>query len=80
MSNFGNAYRNGLRAEKIINYDNAYKSNPSGVVFINNVTIEEVIPQMSPSQKNTMELQQILQLENIDTPAEGFSNIVISDK
>lgn len=69
---------NGEKTEKITNFQNMYKSKDyAGAVIVNGVTFEEIVPQLTQSQKNTIELQQLLQLD--ETPnnnKESFSGVV----
>lgn len=66
VSNIDNALKNADKAEKLINYKNSYNGGMnSGAVLVNGITFEEVIPQLNQSQKNTIELQQLLQLDEV---------------
>lgn len=76
VSNTNNALQNALKTEKIINYQNMYKSKDyNGAIIINGVTLEEIVPQLTQSQKNTIELQQLLQLEE-NSSREKFADLV----
>lgn len=67
------------KSEKIINFQNVY-GGPSydGVAIVNGITFEESVPPLSQSQKNTMELQQLLQLDESPTlvTKEAFEDLV----
>ncbi|XP_062563053.1 copper-transporting ATPase 1 [Armigeres subalbatus] len=77
ISNVNGTLNEGLRSEKMKNYLNSYKNDSNSVTFVSGAAVEELIPSLSPSQKNTMELQQLLQLETIeaDTSVEAFSRV-----
>lgn len=64
VSNFDSSLKRGMQTDKIINYVNSYRNDGQEVVNINGVTIEEIIPQMSQSQKNAIELKQLLLIED----------------
>lgn len=74
VSNIQNTLKNGEQTEKIINFKNAYNGRvfPSSntTIMIDGITFEEVIPQLNQSQKNTIELQQLLQLDEEVVPVE----------
>lgn len=77
ISNIDNTVKQSQNSEKIINFQNVYKSSEyAGAVIINGVTFEEIIPQMSQSQKNTIELQQLLQLDERAAIEEAFAEVV----
>lgn len=64
---------------KMINFENAYNGGTyKGVVVLNGVTFQEIIPALSQSQKNTMELHQLLQIDEptVDTTREAFADMV----
>lgn len=68
VSNFDNALKHGVQTDKMINYINSYQTN-SEVVNVNGVTVEEIIPPMSQSQRNAIELKQLLLIDDaIDEP------------
>lgn len=87
VSNIQNTLKNAEQTEKIINFKNAYngrifQSNNTTIV-IDGVTFEEVIPQLNQSQKNTIELQQLLQLDEEVVPIEekeAFGELVCDIK
>lgn len=81
VSNINTTIKNAEKTEKIINYYNSYNggANSSDIV-INGITFEEAIPPLNQSQKNTIELQQLLQLDE-EAPAnnkEAFDDLVRS--
>ncbi|XP_055312676.1 copper-transporting ATPase 1 isoform X4 [Sitodiplosis mosellana] len=64
VSNIDNTLKNAEKTEKIINYYNAYNGSAQhSNLLVNGITFEEVIPLLNQSQKNTIELQQLLQLD-----------------
>lgn len=67
VSNFDNALKHGVQTDKMINYVNSYQSG-TGVVNINGVTVEEVTIPMSQSQRNAIELKQLLLIEDAPEP------------
>lgn len=67
VSNFATALKRGMQTDKMINYVNSYQSGVE-VVNLNGVTIEEIIPQMSQSQRNAIELKQLLLIEDAPEP------------
>ncbi|XP_037051262.1 copper-transporting ATPase 1 isoform X3 [Bradysia coprophila] len=67
VSNFDIALKIGLQTDKMANYVNLYQSNQE-VVSINGVTVEEIIPKMSQSQRNAIELKQILLIDDASEP------------
>lgn len=79
ISNIDNTLKNVQKSEKMISYQNAYNGGSySGVVILSGVTFEEMIPPLSQSQKNTIELQQLLQIEEppVDKGKEAFADTV----
>lgn len=74
ITNFETALSKGKNSEKVINYENSLRTNRSEKNFLDGAIVEEVIPQLSPSEKNTLELQQILQLDSAE-PDEIFANL-----
>lgn len=62
VTNFELALEKANSAEKIINYENSYRTNPMSVAITDEVVVEEVIPTTYPTQKTTENLQQLLQL------------------
>uniref|UniRef100_A0A1L8DET7 P-type Cu(+) transporter n=1 Tax=Nyssomyia neivai TaxID=330878 RepID=A0A1L8DET7_9DIPT len=76
ISNIEGNLGKGQRAEKITNYENA-RRNGSELVLVNGVAIEEIIPELSSSERKTKELQLLLQVdkstENID--GEAFEKV-----
>jgi P-type Cu+ transporter len=76
ISNFQAALNKGRNSDKIINVENSFRSQST--ILVNGVTVEQMIPKLSTSQKNTIELQQLLQLEEDERAVandETFSNI-----
>lgn len=65
------ALRQAANAEKIINYENNYRSHPSTVHTENGASIEELIPQLLTSK--SMELQQQQQLLQLDETLYGIA-------
>lgn len=63
VSNFENALKHGMQTDKMINYVNSYQSGQD-IVNINGVTVEEIIPQISQSQRNAIELKQLLLIDD----------------
>lgn len=65
------------KSEKMINYENLYNSNQGAepIVLPNGVIIQETIPQLTASQKNTLELQQLLQIDSQPSD-EAFASVV----
>lgn len=78
VSNIEPTLRHANKTDKIINYQNMYRNDGhNGAVIVDGVTIEEIVPQMTMSQKTTMELQQLLQIEEkVVDNGEAFSNLV----
>lgn len=78
VSNIEPTLRHANKTDKIINYQNMYRNDShNGAVIVDGVTIEEIVPQMTMSQKTTMELQQLLQIEEkVVDNGEAFSNLV----
>lgn len=78
ISNMDTILRNVEETERIINFQNRYNSsNYNGLLIINGITFEESIPSLSQSQKNTIELQQLLQLDEMHPVAEeAFEDLV----
>lgn len=77
VSNIENSLRLANRTDKIINYQNMYRNDDyGGAIIIDGVTIEEIVPQMTQSQKNTIELQQLLQIEEKVEMDEAFADLV----
>lgn len=78
IAGFEEALRNGKASEHIRNYANAYGDGK--VAVLNGATVEEVIPQMTQSQKNAVELKQLLVLDEDPVKAvgedESFSDVV----
>lgn len=74
IKNFEAALNKGKQSEKVINYENSVRTNRGDKNFLDGAIVEEVIPQLSPSEKNTLELQQILQLDS-EEPDEVFANL-----
>ncbi len=67
VSNFDNALKQGMQTDKMINYLNLYQSG-SDVVNINGATVEEIVPQISQSQRNAIELKQLLLIDDAPEP------------
>lgn len=64
VSNIESTIKNAEKTEKITNYHNSYNGGVNnGSIVVNGITFEEVIPPLNQSQKNTIELQQLLQLD-----------------
>lgn len=78
LTEFEETIRVAQKSEKVKNYENSYSSNSSGdpIVLPSGVTIQEIIPQLTASQKNTLELQQLLQIESTPPSEEAFANVV----
>lgn len=75
VSNIQNTLKSAEQTEKMVNFKNAYNgrvfpSSTTTTVMIDGITFEEVIPQLNQSQKNTIELQQLLQLDEDVVPPE----------
>lgn len=74
VSNIQNTLKSGEQTEKIVNFKNAYNGrvfpSSTSTIMIDGITFEEVIPQLNQSQKNTIELQQLLQLDEEVVPIE----------
>lgn len=77
VSNIDNTVNQAVKTDKVVNYQNMYKNEGyNGAIIIDGVTIEEILPQMTQSQKNTMELQQLLQIEERNIVGEAFADLV----
>lgn len=79
VSNIENTLNNAEKTEKITNFKNSYKDGTTnGAIIVNGIMFEEVIPQLNQSQKNTIELQQLLQLEEevVNEDNEAFGELV----
>uniref|UniRef100_A0A182PZZ9 P-type Cu(+) transporter n=1 Tax=Anopheles farauti TaxID=69004 RepID=A0A182PZZ9_9DIPT len=71
ISNVGDLVKRVQQSDRMRNYQNAYRTDQHQLV--NGAVVEELIPQLSASQKNTIELQQLLHLEPIATAGDGAS-------
>lgn len=83
ISNVESMMEHVRNTNKMINFENAYNGGTyKGVVVLNGVTFEEMIPALSQSQKNTMELHQLLQIDEppVDTAREAFADMVSLDR
>ncbi|XP_031640377.1 copper-transporting ATPase 1 isoform X2 [Contarinia nasturtii] len=64
ISNIENILKTAEKTDKIINYYNSYNgSAQNSIIMVDGISFEEVIPPLNQSQKNTIELQQLLQLD-----------------
>lgn len=80
VSNINAVLNNAEKTEKITNYKNSYKGRTNdNSINVNGITFEEIIPQLNQSQKNTIELQQLLQLDEdvaVEEDKEAFDELV----
>lgn len=77
VSNFDNALKHGMQTDKMTNYVNSYQNDPE-VVNINGVTVEEIIPQISQSQRNAIELKQLLLIDDAPEPPQHDSQMAFA--
>lgn len=78
VSNIETTVRNAERTEKMTNFYNTYNGAVFSGTTISGISFEEVIPQLNQSQKNTIELQQLLQIDGevTTTDKEAFNDVV----
>lgn len=77
ISNVEPSLRTASESEKILNYENLYRGRERDTIIrIGDVPVEELIPELTSSQKKTMELQQLLQLDSPPTsPVPGAGSV-----
>ncbi|XP_055853819.1 copper-transporting ATPase 1 isoform X2 [Episyrphus balteatus] len=80
VSNYEQGLKQASNSEKIINYENSYRTSAMAVHMVNGVSIEEVIPAMNTIQKNTIELQQLLELDDSIGDAESSIKPIVGNE
>lgn len=57
VSNFEKAIAKALTSEKVLNYENTYRNNKTGMFTINNLVFEELLPKTETSNENSNAFQ-----------------------